>query len=731
MPEQPRPSYAAAGVATLAVFALYLATLAPTTSVWDTSEYITAAYTLGLPHPPGNPLFVLIGHLFTLLPIGASPAARVNLLAALCSAVTAGFWFLIAERVVSRWLPARWQHLTAGGLAALLGATAFTVWNQSVVNEKVYMLSLVFFAVVSWVTVLWCDDPDAPGADRLLVLIAFLLGLGYTNHPAGLLAGPAVAAAVLARRARTVLNWRLVTRGVFAFALGLSVFAFEPIRAGHHPSLNEGDPTGCVTEFAWSCTFSSVTEQRLAANINRDQYGKPALSQRQAPFTAQLGMWWLYFKWQWIRDWAGQHAALQSALAAVFLILGLYGGVLHYRHERRSFWFFGPLMGTVTVALVFYMNFKYGWSQAPQLQGVAREVRDRDYFYVWSFSAWGVWAALGLVGLWATLAELAARRPEGASAGGGLPGRAWVLAAPVLGLALVPLAGNWQAATHRGDTFVRDMAVDLLNSVEPYGILIVGGDNDTFPLWYAQQVEGIRRDVTVAIPELLNTDWYVRGLIRRPNYPYDAARGPAMFRNRAWPQPDGPVIKMSVADADAVPAYEVIDHTMQFRKDSLVATIDPRNLPGDGHSGYLTRGDLFVLRMIADSSPRRPVYIGRTTGGYGRPLGFGPYLVGQGLVERLALAPIHANRDTLAVQGAGYLDVARSAALWQNYRAPDSLLRRGRWVDGASVDLPGAYVFTGQLLAAGLAAEGDTTRARAVMNRAGAIANAAGLTAPQ
>src|SRR5512132_2754691 len=122
-----RPSYRAALAVSLVTLVLYLVTLAPSTAMWDTSEYIAAAYTLGLPHPPGNPFFVLIGRVFSVLPIAPTIAMRINVLAAVCSAVTAGLWFLIAERVLVGWLPARWQRIAGGALASLIGATAFTV----------------------------------------------------------------------------------------------------------------------------------------------------------------------------------------------------------------------------------------------------------------------------------------------------------------------------------------------------------------------------------------------------------------------------------------------------------------------------------------------------------------------------------------------------------------------------------------------------------------------------
>ena len=86
-------------------------------------------------------------------------------------------------------------------------------------------------------------------------------------------------------------------------------------------------------------------------------------------------------------------------------MLGLLGGGCTGSATDEVFWYFGPLMFTLTLVLIYYLNFKYGASQAPELAGVAREVRDRDYFYLWSFSAWGVWAALGLVSVWESIAR--------------------------------------------------------------------------------------------------------------------------------------------------------------------------------------------------------------------------------------------------------------------------------------------------------------------------------------
>ena len=721
-----RPSYLAAAIASAVVFLLYLVTLAPSTAMWDTSEYIAAAYTLGIPHPPGNPFFILLGRTFAVLPIAPNVAMRINILAALSSAVSAGMWFLITERVLVGWLAKRWQRIVGGALAAAIGSTAFTVWAQSVVNEKVYTLSLVGMAVVSWLIVRWCDDPDGWKADRLLVMIAYLSGLGYANHMAGFLALPAVAAAVAIRRPATLLRWRLLLAAAGALVFGMTPFLTQPIRAAYFPAINEGEPTGCTTRIEVGCTLSNATYDRFMYNFNRGQYGKSALSDRQAPLAAQVGMWWLYFKWQWLRDPTGSHSSLQNMLATLFLLLGGLGGYVHWRRDRKSFAYFGPLMVMVTLTLVYYMNFKYGASQAPALgDTVPREVRDRDYFYLWGFSAWSVWAALGIVFVWESIAALISSR-ETRIAGGSvdLPARrSWLLAAPVLVIALVPLVGNWQSASRAGQTDTADFAADLLNSVEPYGILITAGDNDTFPLWYAQEVEGIRRDVIVACTSLLRTDWYTRQLLRRAVYEYDAARGPSIYRDRVWKKP-GPPLKLTMAEADAVPSVIELTQPQTFRKEGtdIIVTIQPRHF--DGFVG-LDRADLFVLYMIRDAFPERPFYFSRTTGDYADELGLAPYMVTTGLARKLEPGIPQAGNGIVAVEGEGWFDLATTRLLWENvFKAPASIAARDLWVDRPSASVPFLYVRTGAVLSAGLAQTGLPAEAQRVREQTEKIARA-------
>jgi len=240
-----RPPYLFAFLTFVAVFVIYLATLAPTTAFWDTSEYIAAAKVLGIPHPPGNPLFVILAHTFGLLPLAVDYAVRINLFAAVTSAAAAGFWFLVAERWLRCIVQVRWARYAAAFGGVLVGATSWSVWNQSTVNEKVYTVSLFSIALVMWLVVRLGDDEPGPHRDRWLVLIAYVLALSSTNHLMGLLAVPALVVYVLWT------DWRVITRptvivGVLIAALvGVSLnYLWLPLRAAQYPAINEGEPVG-------------------------------------------------------------------------------------------------------------------------------------------------------------------------------------------------------------------------------------------------------------------------------------------------------------------------------------------------------------------------------------------------------------------------------------------------------------------------------------------------------
>ena len=200
------PPYLAAAAVAVAVFIVYVLTISPTTAFWDTSEYIAAAKVLGIPHPPGNPLFTLLAHVWGLLPLAASYAERINLFAAATSAATAGLWFLVAERWLQPVVPVRWARLAAAAAGVAVGAFSWTVWNQSTVNEKVYTVSLLSVALVMWLVVHWADDEPGPHRDRWLVLIAYVLALTSTNHLMGFLALPALVVYIL------LTDWRVLLR---------------------------------------------------------------------------------------------------------------------------------------------------------------------------------------------------------------------------------------------------------------------------------------------------------------------------------------------------------------------------------------------------------------------------------------------------------------------------------------------------------------------------------------
>jgi hypothetical protein len=712
-----------AGLVALGALILYIATLAPTTQFWDTSEYIAAAYTLGIPHPPGNPLFVLMAHVWGMIPMVANYAQRINLFAAVTSAISAGCWFLITERWLRTIVPAVWPRRLAALAGAIVSATAFTVWNQSVVNEKVYTLSLLSIALILWLIVRWDDQPAGEAHDHYLLLILYLVALTATNHMMGVLVGPVVMVLLFPplKKNRPAsdegqrLEWSqffifssvwlivftlglesatpIIVAGIcflaallfaitvagntsFAVAallvavVGLSVYIFLPIRAGFYPPINEGEPTN------W---------QALWAVLTRQQYGKPSIfdNPTQPPgignsghtvalYWSQLVNYAQYFSWQFGHDWAPR---VQRVLAVLFGALGGIGAMRHWRADKRTASAMTLLVVLFTLALVFYLNFKYGYSLHPEAPVTSHEVRERDYFFICSFAIWGIWVAMGLAALMEWVADLFREREAE-------PERRWIYATPLLALALIPLFGNRLTASRHGETLARDFAYDLLQSVEPYGVLVTAGDNDTFPLWYAQEVEGIRRDIVILNLSLANTDWYLRQLQRRPVEPYDVQNGPEIYRGRQWTMPTGRLMNFSDEQLAALEQYYMLEGRRVARLGGVDVTLDPEMLGRP----YLERADIAVLQVIRDQLGKRPIYFSRTVGLYGDQFGLTSRLEGHGFARALRQQEIAPSDSIKAIQSLGYVNIPRTTRLlFDVYHAEAAARERPRgWVDRPS-----------------------------------------------
>jgi hypothetical protein len=744
------PIYLWALVASLSVGLLYTVTLSPTTAFWDTSEYIATAHILGIPHPPGNPLFVLMARTWELLlaPSGLSVATRINLFSAFMSSVAHGLWFLAVHHILSYFSDDRRFRIIGALAAVAVSATAFTVWNQSNVNEKVYTVSLMTIALITWLAFRWRENLGKGRDDNLLILIAFILALSVGNHLMAFLAAPALGLFILWVSPGVLLNWRLYIVGIFVILLGLSVHLFLPLRAALGPVINEADPTCSSLGSALKSIVTFVPSllgldqagcPELSAALAREQYLKPPMIPRASPLLSQFANYLQYFDWQWARGVAGAETVFPLArlpFTFMFASLGLYGAAQHLRRDSATGLYVLALFATLSIGLVFYLNFPYGFSLASPSPDDVHEVRERDYFFMVGFSVWGLWAGIGIAALW----QEATARLKGS----------WSRAAPVLALALIPLLFNWPWASRRMDYTARDWAYNLLMSVEPYSVLFTNGDNDTFPLWYLQETEGIRRDVTVIVTSYLNLDWYVRQIRDLtipcpPGVQASDSRTTIVCQRPYDPQEGEPLYTADPGEADSQGRIAILTQrpvvpptrTILPLEDEVIAQVagpagyvsldEDRDFPLGPVVARIAGGTViypwqqFALLLIQSSLDDRPIYFA-SSGSAARELGVVPYLVRHGLAFRLYPGPPDSNLlnilledpQLLPVTGP-WLNVERTRLLAEEvfvHRAgiPDEW---NHWPDRSTIGIPNyyAWVFTALALSALQSGE-DAVRTR-------------------
>jgi hypothetical protein len=512
-----------AGVLTI----VYGATLAPGVTLWDAGEFLSAIHSLGIPHPPGTPLYVSIGSVWARLFAPLFGFARaINMLSALATA--AGCAVLGAS-------VARWTSSRTAGIAAGLAAGAMTSVWRSATETEVYALSLA----LALIALALADRAGRTQRWRDAVLAVYVLALAVPLHLSALVVAPGVVAFAATDSSGRVYTPRAVvlSAGVLlAMALGTtqtalalgsllviaaaslsradvassarlrdgaalaavvvlaaSAVIFMYLRAQHDPFVNQGFP---------------VTIDGLVNVVGREQYDVPALWPRRAPLWLQIGNVVQYADWQiafGLDDWVGA-SFKRTPFTLAFVVLGMAGAAWHRSRDRRSFRAVGVALVSASLGAVAVLNLhagpSYGFGILPS--DAAHEARERDYFFAIAFALWGAWAGIGATRLGAWVAGRANR----ASAAGLI----------ALVVAATPIALNWRATNRAQDgppTLAARFARALLDAAPPNAVLLVAGDNDTYPLWYEQIVERRRPDVTVVTIPLLPAEWYRWELSRR------------------------------------------------------------------------------------------------------------------------------------------------------------------------------------------------------------------------
>ncbi len=657
----------------LVAMTVYALCVTPTVPYWDSGEYIATSYILGVPHPPGTPLYVLIGRLFSLLPLGTI-AVRVNLLSGFSSALAVLFTYLITVRLIRRSFGSVGWLAYAGGItAAFFMAFSPTFWDNAI-EAEVYGSASTIMTLCVWLGLLWWERQGQQMNDRILWLILYILFLAIGIHLGTFLVFPCIyllvtmvhwdrvkkgafwgsiglfvagqlmytalimnahgqynitelsiapesvrntaqvfqliMAAAIVWNMTSVLGGRFVAGVAVLAVIGVSVHLYLLIRARLDPGINEGDPS---------------TWEALKLLLVRDQYKPPEPIFRKAPL-------WYQFDHMYLRYFAQQfHLFEWNRLPTQLLpiLLGVFGAWSMAIREKKSFFLMLTLFLITGPFLVWYLNFREG------------EVRERDYFFVANFHFFAIWIGIGAAALAVTLREkLAASGAEDR-----VPPVAAATALLLVLVSLLPLVAgggndNYRRHNRAGNYVAHGYAYNMLVGLDPDAMIFTNGDNDTFPLWYIQEVEKFRTDVRVVNLSLLQTAWYIKQL-----------------------RDIEPKVPIRMTDAE-------VDKLQPFRDQT-------------GRVRYVN--DIMIEHILAENDYRRPVYVAVTVPGQ---LGLQDRLKMEGLVFRVYRDKVDTGVDIAKMQEnldgkyqyKGFLDAAgnyddsvykddQATKLLQNYAA--------------------------------------------------------------
>ena len=367
------------------------------------------------------------------------------------------------------------------------------------------------------------------------------------------------------------------------------------------------------------------------------------------------------------------------------LILGIIGFFYMYnkgKSGKQNLWVVSLLFLMTGLAIVFYLN------QYPH------QPRERDYAYAGSFYAFAIWIGIGVLSLYEALKKLA-------------PAKISAIVVSVLSLILVPgimASENWDDHDRSDRYTARELGANYLKSCKPNSVIFTNGDNDTFPLWYNQEVEEFRTDVRVCNLSYFQTDWYIDQMKSKA---YDSEPLPISFSHDQYVQgvrdvvylmsdprikgaielkrainfikDDNPKTKLTQADNSAyIPTkqlYYIVDKEAVIRN-KVVGPEDYNNIVDTifinfGNRSYLSKDELMVLDMIDQANWERPIYWAITVG-RDKYLGLQDYFRLEGFAYRFV--PLKSKSDNIQVGGVNtslmYKQMMEEFT-WGNMEKPD------------------------------------------------------------
>lgn len=653
----------------LSVFIIYYITKPVSLSFWDCGEYISCSSILGVPHPPGNPFYILLGKFFTLLPIGLSHAQAVSLLSIFFSGFAVLFVYLSIVKLVAIWETKQVYAYIAGVIGAFFIAFSQEFWINAIEAEVYGGLSF-FIALIIWLTLIWTEKQKNFNHQNILLLIVYLFFLGFGVHQTTLQIAPAVLIIVILPFLKFDKNFYkkfaifvviglalyyifyLVGTGfghgslgkyifalfvigvliyylrdyvqpqVWFFALlmvilGLSTHLILPIRAAADPFINEGDPS---------------TLPRFMDYIFRKQYGPTSFFVRRAPILMQLDFHFLrYFSWQFfdagvISNFLNvSKQFIHTIFQFIVVALGLTGFYYQFKKSKRSFIYLASFFFMASIAMILVMNLS------------SAEVRDRPYFFITAYMLWAFWMGIGAMGIVRFLRK-----------------RSKLLAIIALclisTLPIINMASHYHKTDRSQELLSLEYGTNFLNGLDKNAIIFTNGDNDTFPLWYSQAVydpnaeEYYLEDDTLLFAEIkgysiskkeeipkrtqtkLNEAYMAKkslGGIRK-----DVSVANLSLLNTPWyikqlRDFEGIEINLSDKQIDAL-------HPIQLANEANFKVGDIKiTYPKDKQ---LFVKDQMVLQIIKDNYGKRPIYFAVTVADR---VDFDEYLQSEGMADRL------------------------------------------------------------------------------------------------